>query len=110
MLQLTRETKERVQTSLSSKLVPKMTNMRMREMMNSITRDWASDPDETVPKCASGVTSNSKVRVQLARIEFRHYTTILWAGIVVGHVSKSDSSYSIQIRGFRSNQIRSDGS
>ena len=45
-------------------------------MIISITKDWASDPEGTVPKYASWGTSSKRDKVKLARIDPNIWATI----------------------------------
>lgn len=54
-------------TALLSVETPEMTNIKRKVMMISRTKDWTLDPTGTVPKKASGVISNIRSNVQLAR-------------------------------------------
>lgn len=53
-------------TALESVATPEMTNINKKEMMISIAKDCAFEPEGTVPKNALGVTSNMTHNVPLA--------------------------------------------
>ena len=55
-------------TALLSVATPETTNMRLKEMMNSMTSDCTSEPAGTVPKKCSLAFPNSSRSVRLAAV------------------------------------------